>query len=209
MSQHKGAKKGGGAADVAAGILAGSATPGLDHYIRELSDGSRSAASQAARVLEEVVAAKPALATPHIARLARLLSSDEPRVAQGCANSLPELARFAPAKVAKHLAILRDAYPNASEPARDGIVRTFVALCLASIAYQKRLIDVLERALQEADDKTLGRWTELVLPALKGEPYARARAVVEQRLPELSQATAKKIADFLGIRLRPSRIPGV
>ena len=47
------------------------------------------------------------------------------------------------------------------------MVRTFVALCLASVAYQKRVVDVLERALAGAEPRPLQRWTERVLPALR------------------------------------------
>ena len=70
--------------------------------------------------------------------------------------------------------------------------------------YQKKLIDIFEQALRQADAKALPRWVEVILPALKGEPYAQARAVVEARLtePELPKATAQRIADQLGIKLR-------
>lgn len=206
MSGSGRGKKSGGAAQIAAEVVAGEADHGLDHYIRELSEGSKSGATQAARVIEEVVAKQPQLAAPYIAKLVRALNSPEPRVVQACANSLPELARVAPAKVARHLATLCERFADRSETAQDGCVRTFVALCTASIAYQKRLIDVLEQALDGADDKTLARWTELVLPALKGEPHARAREIVEGRLSTMERTHGQKIADFLGIRLRPSRV---
>ena len=77
------------------------------------------------------------------------------------------------------------------------------ALCVASVAYQKRLEPVLTEALAGADGKTLLRWTQAILPALKGEPHARARAVVEGRLDLLQKPIAQPIADFLGIKLRP------
>ena len=65
------------------------------------------------------------------------------------------------------------------------------------------------KALAGAEPKTLLRWTELVLPALKGEPHAQARAVVEQRLPDVPRPQAEKIAEFLGIRLRRARLSSV
>jgi hypothetical protein len=195
-------------ADIADLIVAGSADPGLPHYARGLEDESPYAAGQAARVIEEVIARKPELVAPHIERLVRVLvGSANPRVVQAAAVALPVLARVAPAKVARHLEKLRATYDGASETGKDGMVRTFVALCLASVAYQKRVVDVLEKALGEAEPRTLQRWTELVLPALKGEPHAQARAVVEQRLPEIPRPLAEKIGDFLGIKLRPSRFP--
>ena len=61
---------------------------------------------------------------------------------------------------------------------------------------------MLDLALGQADARTLVRWTEIVLPALKGEPHARARAVVEGRIGELPRPIAQKLADFLGIKLR-------
>lgn len=192
-------------AELAAQIVAGTSELGLAHYARALEHENPHTASQAARVMEEVVALKPELAAPHIERLVRLLTSENARVVQACATTLPLLTRVAPAKVARHLERLRTGYDAATDVAKDGMVRVFVALCVASVAYQKRVIDVLEAALSRTDPKTLQRWTELVLPALKGEPHAQARAVVEQRLPEIPRPQAEKIAEFLGIRLRPSR----
>jgi hypothetical protein len=126
-------------------------------------------------------------------------------VAQCCAHCLPALARVAPAKVAKQLKTMQAALPDAPEIAKDGLVRTFVALCVASVTYQKRLIDSFELALRTADAQQLPLWVEHILPALKGEPYAQARSVVEQRLPdpELPREVAQRIADFLGVKLRP------
>mgnify|MGYP000741766283 CR=1 FL=1 len=42
----------------------------------------------------------------------------------------------------------------------------------------------------------------IVLPALKGEPHARARGVVEARLYRIPRAIAQQIADILKIKLR-------
>ena len=86
--------------------------------------------------------------------------------------------------------------------AKTTLVKTFAALCTASVAYQKRLEPVLTTALNGADGKTLLAWTQIVLPALKGEPHARARAVVEGRLNLIPRSYAQQIADFLGIKLR-------
>jgi hypothetical protein len=77
-------------------------------------------------------------------------------------------------------------------------------LCTASVAYQKRLIDVMESALGKAEPKTLQQWTEIILPALKGEPHAQARAVVVARLEALPRPIAQQIATFLGVKLRPA-----
>jgi len=193
-----------GAAAVAAEIVAGSAALSFDHYMRALGDPKEGVWTQAARVVEEVVNQKPELAAPYIDKLSALLMSDRPRVAQCAAHALPALAKVAPAKVAKHLKTLQGTFAQGSEGARDGLVRTFVALCLASVIYQKRLIEVFELALRDADAKTLPRWVELILPALKGEPYAQARGVAEARMsdPELPRPTAQRIADLLGVKLR-------
>jgi hypothetical protein len=200
-------KKKPSSAEIAAQIVAGSAEPGLAYYARALEDENPHTAGQAARVLEEVVSLKPELCAPHIERFVRVLMSQSARAVQASATALPLLARVAPAKVARHLEKLRNGFDGATDVGKEGMVRTFVALCLASVAYQRRVVDVLERALSSAEPRTLQRWTELVLPALKGEPHAQARAVVEQRLPEIPRPIAEKIGDFLGIKLRPSRFP--
>lgn len=187
----------------AAEILAGNEAQLLPQ-VQALEQEGR-AASSAARVVEEVIHHKPQLGAPHIGRLVKLLIGGQPRAAQAAATTLPLLAKVAPAKVARHLDALRDGFAAASEPAKDGMVRVFIALCVASVAYQRRVIDVLEKALAGAEPKTLVQWTELALPALKGEPHAQARAVVEQRLYELPKPQAQRIADFLGVKLRVSR----
>jgi hypothetical protein len=121
---------------------------------------------------------------------------------QASADALPAIARIAPAKVARHLEILKAAYEPAILDGRDGLVRTFAALCTASVAYQKRLEPSLTTALERADGKTLLKWSRIVLPALKGEPHARARGVVEARLYRIPRAVAQQIAEFLKIKLR-------
>ncbi len=192
------------AVGIAEAIVAGLPDHNLNDHAIALSDGNKNTTALAAHVFDEIIARKPDLAAPHIERIIRLLGSDNARVAQTCANALPELARVAPAKVAKHLPKLNAAFEQGSEVAKEGVVRTFAALCIASVAYQKRLISAMEAALGGADPKTLQRWSEVILPALKGEPHAQARAVVEGRLYELPRPIAQKIAAFLGIKLRPA-----
>jgi hypothetical protein len=199
-----GAKKGGAAATASA-VIDGSTDRDLASYFADMEGEAESPATQAARVIEEVICQEPKLVSPFIPRLAKLLLSPHGRVVQCAQRGLPELVRTVPAKVAKQMDTLRRTYDEAGDDGRDGIVQTYVALCTASVAYQKRVIDVLERALADADPKTLVGWTEAVLPALKGEPHAMARAVVEERLSGLPRAEAQKIADFLGIKLRVTR----
>lgn len=197
------------AAEVASGTGAAAGGASVDQYVRSLSDAKESAAVQAARVVEEIANQKPELLAPHIEALVTLLgakaeSEARPRVVQAAAHTLPVLARVAPAKVAKHLKTLQGMFEGAADAAKDGIVRTFVALCVASVTYQKRLIANFELALRTADAKQLTAWTEHILPALKGEPYAQARAVVEQRLNDVSlpRPVAQRVADLLGVKLR-------
>lgn len=201
------------AAAVAAAItlatdLISSGSPiGVDEYVTQLADAKEPVAVQAARVVEELATQKPEWLAPHIETLVTALGASRARAAEAAAHALPILARVAPAKVAKHLKTMQAAFPHASELAKDGLVRTFVALCVASVTYQKRLIENFELALRTADAKQLPGWVEHILPALKGEPYAQARSVVEQRLnnPEQSNLTrpvAQTVADLIGVKLR-------
>ncbi|MEZ4326283.1 MAG: hypothetical protein R3B40_13770 [Polyangiales bacterium] len=163
---------------------------------------SATSAVQAARLLHELVEHKPELVVSLAEKFARGLTSKHKRVVQTSADALPAIARIAPAKVARHLELLKNSYEPAILDGRDGLVRTFAALCTASVAYQKRLEPSLTTALERADGKTLLRWSRIVLPALKGEPHARARGVVEARLYRIPRAIAQQIADFLKIKLR-------
>lgn len=168
----------------------------------QLLEGAPTTATQAARVLDEIGKQKIELIIPIVTELTQAIFSKNKRVRQMAADTLPLVARSAPARVAKHLDALRNGFAEASPEGKDGLVRTFSALCVASVAYQKKLEPVLAEALEGADGKTLSAWCPIVLPALKGEPHARARAVVEGRLDRIPRAIAQEIADFLGIRLR-------
>ena len=200
-----GGKKPRGAAAVAAALVEAQDGPTVIKHTTAMEDEREATASGAARIVEEVAKLKVEMVVPAIERFARLLASPNSRVIQTAAHCLPGLSRTAPAKVAKQLPTLTENWQHTNEVGKDGLVRTFAGLCTASVAYQKRLEPALERALQEAAPKTLQTWTEVVLPALKGEPHARARAVVEDRLPNLPRPVGQKLADYLGVKLRPVR----
>lgn len=191
-----------GAAKEAAAVLAGEGAKEIGELGEDLVSGKKSVAATAARVLDEIVGEKPEAVVPIIDKYAKAIGGRARRPAQSAAKALPLMARIAPARVARHLPKLKESFTGATAPGRDGLVRTFAGLCTASVAYQKRLEDVLNQALSEADAKTLITWSEVVLPALKGEPHARARATVEGRLGRIPKVHAQKIADFLGIKLR-------
>lgn len=194
---------GGGAAAAAQRILAEENPQSkIAEHGETMMDGPRTAATQSARVLSEIIAEKPELVVPLVAKFAKGISSSNKRVVQTSAEALPAIARMAPARVARQLDVLKASFEEANDVGKDGLVKTFAALCTASVAYQKRLEPVLTLALDGADGKTLFAWTQIVLPALKGEPHARARAVVEGRLNLIPRAYAQQIADFLGIKLR-------
>jgi hypothetical protein len=184
-------------------LVAGNDPQLVLRHLSSLEDEREAPANQAARLVQELSELKPELLVSLIERFSRLLISKNKRVAASAAAALPPLSRIAPAKVAKQLPLLTQNWQETTEEGKDGLVRTFAGLCTASVAYQKRLEPALARALGEAEPKLLIRWTEIVLPALKGEPHARARAVVEERLPSIPRPQAQKIADFLGIKLRP------
>jgi len=196
-------KKGGGAAATAEQLIENKATQQIaEHAGQMLDDGHPTTATQSARVIGEIVARKPEVVAPLVDRFVSGITSGNRRVVQTSAEALPAIAKVAPARVAKHLEKLKPAFSNASDVGKDGLVRTFAALCAASVAYQRRLEPVLKQALGEAGSKILVEWTKAVLPALKGEPHANARAVVESRLADIQRAHAQQIADFLGIKLR-------
>ena len=203
--QAKSTKKAasGGASGVAQRILVDESPQSkIAEHGETMMEGPRTTATQSARVLSEVIAEKPELVVPLVAKFAKGISSSNKRVVQTSAEALPAIARIAPARVARQLDVLKGSFEEANDVGKDGLVKTFAALCTASVAYQKRLEPVLTLALNGADGKTLLAWSQIVLPALKGEPHARARAVVEGRLDLIPRAYAQQIADFLGIKLR-------
>jgi predicted negative regulator of RcsB-dependent stress response len=195
--------------DAVSDLLAGRAehgvAHGVAHYVNLLAHADEAAATQGARAVEAFAEQKPDLLAPHIEALVAGLYAEHANVVHAAAAALPVLARVVPAKVAKQLPALVAQVDAAPSSAKDALLRTFVGLCLASVTYQRRLIDVFQRALQKADDTLLPDWSAVILPALKGEPYALARGVVEARLsdPDLPRPLAQRIADQLGIKLRP------
>lgn len=145
----KPAKKsgGGGAAAVARKILADETPQSkIAEHGETMMEGPRTAATQSARVLSEIIAEKPELVVPLVAKFAKGISSSNKRVVQTSAEALPAIARIAPARVARQLDVLKSSFEEANDVGRDGLVKTFAALCTASVAYQKRLEPVLTTA---------------------------------------------------------------
>ncbi|MCA9603335.1 MAG: hypothetical protein KC417_14985 [Myxococcales bacterium] len=200
--QRKSNRPPGGASAVADEILAENATNRVAQLGKELLDDKPTTSTQAARVLSDLIVKKADLMVPLVDRFCVAIESENRRVVQTAAEALPEIAKLAPARVAKQLDKLREAFAKTPDIGKHGLVQTFANLCIASVAYQKRLEPILSEALGGAEPKTLVDWTKIVLPALKGEPHANARAVVEKRLYEIPKPQAQEIADFLGIKLR-------
>ncbi|MFW5875138.1 MAG: hypothetical protein ACOCXM_00245 [Myxococcota bacterium] len=200
-----GKKRTAGAAAIAEAIIEDPQPgPRVAEWGEQLLDTRSTTATQAARVLHETVTRKPELVVGLVDRFVKGLRSKNKRVVQTSADALPAIAKVSPARVARHLDVLTTSFDAVSDTGKDGLVRTFANLCSASVAYQKRLEPVLTKALGQAEGKTLLAWTESVLPALKGEPHARARAVVESRLHKIPRSVAQPIADLLGVKLRPN-----
>ncbi|MCB9707848.1 MAG: hypothetical protein H6714_03515 [Myxococcales bacterium] len=173
-------------------------------YARQLGHERGATMIMAARVLEEVVSKRPEFGTGIISALVDGLFSSHPRVVQMSANTLPCVTRAAPAKVAKHLTRINERFCAACEVAQEGIIRTYVALCLASVTYHRKLEAVFQSILRDAAPPQLAVCADLLLPALKGQPHASCRDIVEGRLGDLPQDWAQKIARGLGIKLRMS-----
>lgn len=192
-----------GAAAAAAEILgAEDSAAVVSELAAELLDSRKTNATRAARILHELVEEHADLLTGHVDKFAAGMTAKHPRVTKTAADALPAIAKIQPARVAKHLDTLKASFDETTQEGKDGLVRTFANLCTASVAYQKRLEPVLVKALEGCDGKTLRRWSEIVLPALKGEPHANAKEVVEARLDKIPRSIAQDIASSLNIRLR-------
>lgn len=173
----------------------------LRPYLQDMATES-STAERAAQVVEQVAERAPGLFATHVPSLISLLEARNSGASRVSAQTLLRLTRVAPAKVAKHLDRLRSVFEHGSSAVRDSTLQVLMGLCRASVVYQKRLIDLIERALDEADPATLSRWATWVLPALKGQPHFQARERIEARLPQLGGEPAEKLAALLGVSLR-------
>jgi hypothetical protein len=202
-TMEEGSGKHSATTDAADRIIAANDAALVATHAENLTSDKPTTATASARILDDLLLKKPDILVAAVDRFVSTIASPNKRAVQTSAAALPVIAKLAPARVARHLPQLTEAFAEASDVGKDGLVTTFAALCTASVAYQKRLEPVLEVALSTAEPKTLQRWTEIVLPSLKGEPHARARAVVEVRLPTLPRPLAQPIATFLGIKLRP------
>ena len=189
------------AASVAAKLSQAGRKEDLLPYLDTMATDDASA-EQAAQVIALIASTTPNLLTGNVPRLIPLLYAEREAISTVGATCLEALTKEAPAKVAKHLDKLREGFDRASSTARDGTIRILVGLCRASVVYQHRVIDLLDRALAEVDDHTLVDWARLMLPSLKGEPHFQARERVTSRLATLSsKPAAAELAEFLGVRL--------
>lgn len=135
-------------------------------------------------------------------RIVPHLALAHPEVVTIAGETLVVLTREVPAKVAKHSDAMLALWPTATPQGRAVMVRILTGLCEASVVYQRRLGPHLERALAEADLEALVEWAAALLPVLKGEPYANARAIAEQRLADLPRDEGRAACATIGISYR-------
>ncbi|MCC7539749.1 MAG: hypothetical protein IT379_26235 [Deltaproteobacteria bacterium] len=168
--------------------------------VKHLDERETAVSVDVAKVLEIIAAASPKLLGPGADGLAAAIRSTNARTATVASTLLAVAAPAVPARVAKHLDALLKVFPVGAPAVRDALVRAFAGLCAASVAYQRRLGPVLEEALATCSERDLPRWAEVILPSLKGEPHARARAIVERRMPELPRPGVLRVAKLLGVK---------
>lgn len=168
--------------------------------VKHLDERETAVSVDVAKVLEIVAASSPKLLGPGTDGLASAVRSTNARTATVASTLLALAAPAVPARVAKHLDALLKVFPVGAPAVRDALVRAFAGLCAASVAYQRRLGPVLEEALATCGERDLPRWAEVILPSLKGEPHARARAIVERRMPELPRPGVLRVAKLLGVK---------
>ena len=129
-------KSAGGAAAIAYKILAEENPQSkIAEQGETMMEGPRTAATQAARVLSEVIAEKPELVVPLVAKFAKGISSSNKRVVQTSAEALPAIARIAPARVARQLDVLRGSFEQANDVGKDGLVRQQVVVTSPASAH--------------------------------------------------------------------------
>ena len=110
------AKKAGGAAAAAEKLLSDETPQSkIAEHGETMMEGPRTAATQSARVLSEVIAEKPELVVPLVAKFAKGISSSNKRVVQTSAEALPAIARIAPARVARQLDVLKGSFEEAND----------------------------------------------------------------------------------------------
>ena len=91
-AEAKPAKKAGGAAAAAGKILSDESPQSkIAEHGETMMEGPRTAATQSARVLSEVIAEKPELVVPLVAKFAKGISSSNKRVVQTAAEALPAI----------------------------------------------------------------------------------------------------------------------
>jgi len=160
-----------------------------------LSD--RAAASGAIKAIYECGYLAPDLLAPHAAVLLGLLASRNNRMVWGGAIALSCVAAAAPDAVWPRRAELMALFPDGSVITRDHVVRAMAHLARSSPARERALAPWLLLALEEVRPVNLPRWAEDVVPVLSGRNRAKAMALVEGRLAELSKGAQQRVRRLL------------
>ena len=114
-------KASGGAAAEAERLLEAQDNAAIGAHTENMISGGRTAATQSARVVSEIVTRKPEALASFVDRLVTGLRSEHKRVIQASAQALPAVAQVAPARVAKHLDRLKEGFDELSEAGQDGM----------------------------------------------------------------------------------------
>ena len=150
------------------------------------------------KVLYEIGAIKPRLIQNYVPEFIGLLSSRNNRLVWGAMTALGSIAPLQAAAIGKHASAVMAATEKGSVITQDSGIRVLATVAGLDRVQGARILPFLERFLRSCPAKDLPRHAESILPALNAGNRADVSWILEQRLPELTEAQAKRARKTAG-----------
>ncbi len=171
--------------------------------IRELVDalGSPTArvASDCLEVLEEIGKLEPHLIAPYVQQFLALLSGRNNRLVWGAMVALSTIATDQAAVLARHLPILLQALETGSVITVDNAVSVLAAVSAALPSTRPRILPRLVAHLASCRPKDVAQHAERCAIAATTSTRAELVAVLQKRLPELTEAQSKRVGKVIAM----------
>lgn len=172
-------------------------TAAVQELAANLANANKDIQSDCIKVLYEVGYLKPDLIADYVDTFVGLLRSRNNRLVWGGMTALGAVADRKAADIWKHIEAIIQTTDQGSVITQDWGVRVLAAVSAHSRDYEKRIFPFLKAFLEKCPPKDLPRHAESMRIAVHMGNQAAVLSVLEQRLPTLKAAPAKRLQQVI------------
>jgi len=170
---------------------------GIAEIAANLRSDTPAIQSDCVKVLYEIGYLKPGLIAPYASEFMRLLAGRNNRLVWGGMIALATISTLRAAEIWAHIEDVLTALEHGSLITVVWGIRTLAGVASVLPASHARILPVLAAQLERCDPRDLPQHAESVLPAIGSSTRGTFAAILQDRMPELTPAQARRLRKVL------------